>query len=506
MASNIEIRTLIVNGLPSEMEQVNQFLYTVIDEDQVMNMVCGSDGIYALVLHGPSYLQTAIQQIDGKICQDKKITCRIATSEEQAQVLGTIPKVRNPKPDPETQQPHQSQQPCVQDLVKMLQALTPEDKNIIMQALQTSQVTSCSTPNSSVPVQSSAASPVSTYTTPGMSTGPTSVPGCTQWWSTNPAGTYNQSPRLAGPASLPGGVGEPFSTQYWPPVNPTGSFSSYNQPPRLTYFSGEKNKGEVSYSQWRYEVDGLVRDGFYPEQLILQAIRRSLRGYAADVLRHMGPVTRIQPILEKMNLVFGNILPKHRLIEHFCLSQQKETETVAEWGCRLEDMLSQLKEKDNISSMNQATMLRERFFHGLFSDKVKTCLRHLFDRGESYEQLLLSGRSAELEYSKQGKSSKASISSIQQTIPSNIELSKKLDSLIDGMNSLKSKVRALEDNKFSQQSKAQDQHMLVPLSFIKVLKVSTEVNSGDHVPHQDRFLKGTVTTVVKLDTSKVIVL
>ena len=152
-----------------------------------------------------------------------------------------------------------------------------------------------------------------------------------------------------------------------------------------------------------------------------------------------------------MNLVFGNILRKYRLIEHFCLSQQKETETVAEWSCRLEDMLSQLKEKDNICSMNQATMLRERFFHGLFSDKVKTCLRHLFDRGESYEQLLLSGKSAELEYSKQGKSSKANISSIQQTIPSNIELSKKLDSLIDGMNSLKSKVRALEDNKFFQQ-------------------------------------------------------
>ena len=112
-----------------------------------------------------------------------------------------------------------------------------------------------------------------------MSTGPTSVPGCTQWWSINPAETYNQSPRLAGPASLPGGVGEPFSTQYWPPVNPT----------------------------------------------------------------------------------------------------------------------------------------------------------------------------AELEYSKQGKSSKANICSIQQTIPLNIELSKKLDSLIDGMNSLKSKVRALQDNKFSQQ-------------------------------------------------------
>ena len=160
MASNIEIRTLIVNGLPSEMEQVNLFLYTVIDEDQVMNMVCGSDGIYALVLHGSSYLLTAIQQIDGKTFQDKNISCQIATSEEQAQVLGTtcIPKVRNPKPDPETQQPHQSQQPCIQGLVKMLQALTPEDKNV-MQALQTSPVTSCSTPNSSVPVQSLAASP-----------------------------------------------------------------------------------------------------------------------------------------------------------------------------------------------------------------------------------------------------------------------------------------------------------------------------------------------------------
>ena len=54
-------------------------------------------------------------------------------------------------------------------------------------------------------------------------------------------------------------------------------------PPRLSTFSGESGKGEVSFTQWKLEVKGLIKDPLYSPSV--QSVRRSLRGTAADVLR-----------------------------------------------------------------------------------------------------------------------------------------------------------------------------------------------------------------------------
>ena len=105
---------------------------------------------------------------------------------------------------------------------------------------------------------------------------------------------------------------------------------SYQQLPRLPLFHGEHHKGENSYQHWKYEVNSLLQDRIYPEPFIMQAIRRSLRGEAADVLRHVGPKASIASILEKMDLVFGNILPSNLIFERFCTAEQKASESVAE--------------------------------------------------------------------------------------------------------------------------------------------------------------------------------
>ena len=122
---------------------------------------------------------------------------------------------------------------------------------------------------------------------------------------------------------------------------------SYQQLPRLLLFHGEHHKGENSYQHWKYEVNSLLQDRIYPEPFIMQAIRRSLRGEAADVFRHVGPKASIASILEKMDLVFGNIIPSNLIFECFCTAEQKASESVAEWGCRLEDIIAQLEEKDS---------------------------------------------------------------------------------------------------------------------------------------------------------------
>ena len=118
-------------------------------------------------------------------------------------------------------------------------------------------------------------------------------------------------------------------------------------PARLSTFSGEAGKGEVSFDQWRYEVKGLEKDGLYKPALILQTIRRSVRGTAADVLLTMGEDITVVAVVEKMSRIFGNILPPETILENFYSAKQGQYEKVAGWACRLEDFVSKLQDRQN---------------------------------------------------------------------------------------------------------------------------------------------------------------
>ena len=57
--------------------------------------------------------------------------------------------------------------------------------------------------------------------------------------------------------------------------------------PKLSAFSGEAGKGEVSFNQWRYELQTLRKS--YSDLALREGIQHSLRGAAADVVHNMGP-------------------------------------------------------------------------------------------------------------------------------------------------------------------------------------------------------------------------
>ena len=84
----------------------------------------------------------------------------------------------------------------------------------------------------------------------------------------------------------------------------------------------------------------MVRDKIYPEAIILQAVRRSLRGTAADILLHLGETVSVDEVLGKFEKVFGNILPPEAILEKFFSAKQIDGERVVTWACRLEDIQS----------------------------------------------------------------------------------------------------------------------------------------------------------------------
>ena len=57
--------------------------------------------------------------------------------------------------------------------------------------------------------------------------------------------------------------------------------------PKLSAFSGETAKGEVSFEEWNYELQTLMKS--YSDSVLWEGIQHSLRGVATDTICNMGP-------------------------------------------------------------------------------------------------------------------------------------------------------------------------------------------------------------------------
>jgi hypothetical protein len=169
----------------------------------------------------------------------------------------------------------------------------------------------------------------------------------------------------------------------------------YPYVPRISQFSGNDEKSDVSYAQWRHEVKSLLAEN-QSQGSIAQAIRRSLKGSAFEVLMNLDTNVPIQEIIDKFDISFGTALSVEALLQEFYEARQKRIETITDWSCRVESMIRKLKEKGSISTAG-TDMARTKFFTGLACDKIKMGVRHKFENNVSYVELLKAARSLEQE-------------------------------------------------------------------------------------------------------------
>ena len=202
-------------------------------------------------------------------------------------------------------------------------------------------------------------------------------------------------------------------------------------PPKFAMFSGEGQKNEPSYAQWRSEVHNVWRSGIYQDALVMSNVRRSLRGRAADVLLAMGSDVSVQQLLEKLDVRFGDVRPSDMTLEQFFTARQLPTESVSAWGCRLEDLLSRVT--DSRSAVAAWAMLHSRYWSGLYSDKIRNALHHHFDEGSDFEALLRQARILEQE---------PSTATVQQAVAPQGQ--DKLDLILKQLTELTTRVWTLE--------------------------------------------------------------
>lgn len=169
--------------------------------------------------------------------------------------------------------------------------------------------------------------------------------------------------------------------------------------PRIPQFSGDDppQKGDVSYKEWRFEVQCLIGDPDVKPNLLIQSIRRSLRGTAKTMLIPLGEKASVKQILEKLDILFGEISNNGMIMQEFFNAFQLPNECVTSFGCRLETMLQNAIDNGYLDRASKNDLLRHKFWTSLSSEKLKSQTRHKYDAIKNYDRLLLEIRRVEKE-------------------------------------------------------------------------------------------------------------
>ena len=117
--------------------------------------------------------------------------------------------------------------------------------------------------------------------------------------------------------------------------------------PYVNFFSGTEPvpKNESNFEQWKVEIDSLRDSSGYPEHIVNQVMRNSLKGEARRVLFTLGPEATADDIMQKLQVTFGNVASGQTVLQEFYTAEQKENESVTLWGIRLEEIYQRAIDK-----------------------------------------------------------------------------------------------------------------------------------------------------------------
>ena len=203
-----------------------------------------------------------------------------------------------------------------------------------------------------------------------------------------------------------------------------------NKVPTLPIFHGNSNKpNEVSYTQWRYAVTSMQNQ--YVESMLMQGIRQSVRGRGFDALYTLGDNPTVAAVIKKFDRLFGKSLTKSEIMKDLYSAEQKDNESIVSWSCRLEGLMIDAINYNAQQSSQRNDVLRSQFYDGLCNLDIKNGLRHKYDSGESFEELISAARCMEKELSTKV------VASVQHTQAHSSE--NKFDTLIKRLEALEAR-------------------------------------------------------------------
>lgn len=120
------------------------------------------------------------------------------------------------------------------------------------------------------------------------------------------------------------------------------------------------------------------KDRIYTEPMIAQAIRKSLKLQAKKVILPLGIDATVKEMMERLEGVFGNVATGLSVLQEFYSASQKQDESVASWGLRLEEILQKAIDKGHVREEEKDEMLRKKFWRCLRSDRLRNATSVFF--------------------------------------------------------------------------------------------------------------------------------
>lgn len=173
---------------------------------------------------------------------------------------------------------------------------------------------------------------------------------------------------------------------------------SYGKP-RIPRFDGS------DFKVWKIEVECILRSKMYPESLIAQAMRNSLQGQTRKVLLTIDPLASSEQILEKLEDIYGTTQTEDSIMQDFFNAKQEDNETTSEWALRLETIMQLAVEFGEILDSRKNALLKQRFWKGLASEKLRNNTRVTFESSATFEVLRKKTRMEEEEMKRGGEKS-----------------------------------------------------------------------------------------------------
>ncbi|XP_053405159.1 trichohyalin-like [Mercenaria mercenaria] len=229
------------------------------------------------------------------------------------------------------------------------------------------------------------------------------------------------------------------------------------QTPEISPFSGDeaKPKSEVTLNEWKAEIRSLIATALYPEKMITQAVRKSLKGQAKKVLLNLDPNARAEEIIERTEDIFGDMSSKQTIYTEFYTASQKPDESIADWGLRLEEILIKASTKKSITPDERNEMLKDKFWRSLYSKDIKNAVRTSFESGDSFEMLRRKARAEEHETKISAIKADIALPKQEETANAADKQTELLEAMMKQMAELNKKV---EDYRKENESKPQDEH------------------------------------------------
>ena len=185
-------------------------------------------------------------------------------------------------------------------------------------------------------------------------------------------------PAMTNPHLQTSGMNQPLHVSTpAPAVNPSFHFGhpSTAHSVRVSTFLGSSH--DCSFEQFRYDVQCLINQGA-AEGVILLAIKRAIKGQAQEIALHMGETPTVADILNRFEMMFGDVNPPHVLLAEFYAAEQRPGESITDWYARIEDIASRIIRKDSavISPNNYDMIVNTQFWTKMRDDRITNALRH----------------------------------------------------------------------------------------------------------------------------------